>query len=110
MKNGVIGKLKKKKEIEKLLAKGKKDYCTFIGIIHQPAGETRFSIGLRKGIKGAVARNKLRRRLKSVLMKRIAEIKLCSEFIVIAKKEAACLSFAELEKQLTTAMKKAGLI
>ncbi|MBN2363631.1 ribonuclease P protein component [candidate division WOR-3 bacterium] len=106
----VYGKLSKKKDIENLLSKGQRDYFSFISIVHKPSSQTMFSIGLRKGIRSAVARNKLRRRLKALLVKNVSRMTSCFEFIVIAKKEAAYLDFEELEKQLTEAMKKAGLV
>lgn len=103
-------KLNKKKDIENLLSKGQRDNFSSISIVYRPSALTKFSIGLKKGIKKAVIRNKLRRRLKALLAKKILRMESCFEFIVIAQKEAVYLDFAELERQLSETMRKAGLI
>ncbi len=110
MSSCAFAKLKKKKEIEDLLAEGRKTWGAHLGIVHRPAPRIAFCVGIKKGVKTAVERNKLRRRLREALKKKISDVKICCEFIVIARKEAACLDFKELETELLTTMKKAGLI
>ncbi|MBN1620194.1 ribonuclease P protein component [candidate division WOR-3 bacterium] len=109
MNSCVFAELKKKKEIEDLLAEGKKTWGAYLGIVHRPAPQNAFCVGIKKGVKTAVERNKLRRRLKEALKKKISDVRICCEFIVIARKEAACLNFKELETELFSTMKKAGL-
>ncbi|HEU4740015.1 MAG TPA: ribonuclease P protein component [Meiothermus sp.] len=69
--------------------------------------EVRAGIVVSKKVGKAVVRNKVRRRLREIL--RRMHLPPC-ELVVVAQPEAASASFAELFRDLTQALKKAGLV
>ncbi|MER3481482.1 MAG: ribonuclease P protein component [Meiothermus sp.] len=69
--------------------------------------EVRVGIVVSKKVGKAVVRNKVRRRLREIL--RRMHLPPC-ELVVVAQPEAAGASFAELLRDLTQALKKAGLV
>ncbi|MFZ5990394.1 MAG: ribonuclease P protein component [Deinococcota bacterium] len=69
--------------------------------------EVRVGIVVSKKVGKAVVRNKVRRRLREIL--RRMHLPSC-ELVVVAQPEAAGASFAELLRDLTQALKKAGLV
>lgn len=69
--------------------------------------EVRVGIVVSKKVGKAVVRNKVRRRLREIL--RRTHLPPC-ELVVVAQPEAANASYAELLRDLTQALKKAGLV
>lgn len=69
--------------------------------------EVRVGIVVSKKVGKAVVHNKVRRRLREIL--RRMHLPSC-ELVVVAQPEAAGASFAELLRDLTQALKKAGLV
>jgi len=88
----------RKKDIYLILKIGKKVHSKFFTIYYNDSEQPKFGISLRKGIKGAVKRNKLKRRLRAVIRKIILINK--KEFFLIANKYSVDLAYNNIEKEI----------
>ena len=71
---------------------------------------TRFGISTGRRIGSAVVRNRIRRRLRSVLGRVVARIERGWDVLIVARPAAATLAQAELEQILRKLMLAAGLL
>lgn len=75
----------------------------------QPGG-FRFGITVSKKVdKRAVARNKLRRRVREYLRRRISKVSIKGAIVVIAMKGSCELTYDDVSKELNYLLKKSGL-
>lgn len=73
-------------------------------------GDFRFGITVSKKVdKRAVARNKLRRRVREYLRRRISKVSIKGAIVVIAMKGSCELSYDDVSKELNYLLKKSGL-
>lgn len=73
-------------------------------------GKPRYAVVVAKKVnKGAVARNRLRRRLVAQLAKQLPTT-LAQDVIVSPLRDLSAMSPAELQKELTTALNRASLV
>lgn len=87
-----------KKEISLILKTGKKFYNKLFTVYYKDSENTKFGISLRKGIKGAVKRNKLKRRLREIIRKNF--LKKNKEIFLIANKDTTGFTYCDLEKEI----------
>ena len=110
--------LPKKHRIDKKLFKevfgvGKNYYGGLVSLKITPVDDKniRFTfVAPIKTAKNAVTRNKLKRRARYITAKLLSSFKTNIAVIVFFKKGSEKLDFKELEKELTTAYKKAGIL
>ncbi|MBT6691739.1 ribonuclease P protein component [Candidatus Parcubacteria bacterium] len=102
-------RLHQDKEIKRLAQTGKTFFLPQLIIKHSDNKEDAVKIGFvisTKVDKRAVVRNKLARRLREAVKKLLPRIKTGTSVLIIAKKQALELDFAQLEKQLDFAFSK----
>jgi len=106
-------RLKKKKDFETVFKKGKSFKNSFL-IIRIASNKLQFSrFGLvvsQKVSKKAVVRNKVRRRMSEIIRKRIKEIKVGLDVVLIALSGLEKKSFLETEEAITSLFKKIKII
>jgi ribonuclease P protein component len=73
-------------------------------------GHTRFGISTGKRVGSAVVRNKVRRRMRTILRRMTADIEPGWDILLVARTASATASQAELEAALTSLMTTAGLL
>ena len=104
-------RLKKKKDFERVLKEGKCFFeeGLFLKIIENQLNFPRFGIVVGKKIsKKAVLRNKLKRRLREILRKKLAQIKNV-DGVLVAKKGLENKNFKDLEEILERLLFKAQI-
>ncbi|WP_409343676.1 ribonuclease P protein component [Paenibacillus sp. MBLB4367] len=69
----------------------------------------RLGVSVSKKIGNAVVRNRLRRMMKEIIRLHIPEISGGFDFIIIARKPAADLEYAQMEKSILHVLKRANL-
>lgn len=106
-------RLKKEKDFEKLFKKGKsfKNGFLILKIVPNDLKESRFGfIVSQKVSKKAVLRNKVKRRLRDIIQKNIAEIRKGIDAALIVLPGLETKSFSETKETLDKLLKKTGLI
>jgi ribonuclease P protein component len=73
-------------------------------------GHFRLGISASKKVGNAVVRNSLRRRLKEIARLSADRLPACYDYVLIVRKPAAELEYAELEKSFMHVFRKAGLL
>lgn len=105
-------RLRKTKEIEKTFKNGKSFYNDILGfkVLKNDLEESRFCIVVSAKVsKRAVDRNKIKRRIRSIIIKKLKQIKKGFDVIVIVNKNIVDLNFSELEKNICFSLKKFGI-
>lgn len=102
-----IGKITKKKDFDLLFREGKWRRRDVISVIFKESddggSQARVAFIISRKIKGAVKRNKLKRRLREIY--RDSEVKKGMDMLIIAHKGAEELNFLELKENVEGAMK-----
>lgn len=81
-----------------------------IGVLHVDLAQTRAGFVTARKIGGAVARNRLRRRLREIVRKHQNEIIDGTWMVVIASPNAARSTYAELEAEWLRLAKRASIL
>ncbi|MDP2951497.1 MAG: ribonuclease P protein component [bacterium] len=108
--------LKKKKEIELVLKKGKSIYnevfsFKFLPNKLEPPGSSKVAfLCSKKVFPKAVQRNKAKRRMRHILKDFFPEISLGAWLVFFFKKEFLEMPFKELKEQTKNALKRGGLL
>lgn len=106
-------RLRKTKEIEQVMKRGKGVYGGKLGIkaLKNEFNYSRFAfvVGI-KVAKAAVKRNQIRRRMREIVRLNFENIKPGYDVMLIARPGAEKLDFKELEKDLIAALKKLRLL
>ena len=105
-------RLKKKKDIERSLKKGKRFQESFIILktVKNDLGVLRFGFMISQKVsKKAVIRNKIRRRLQEITKKRVKKTKTGIDNLFIALPGLERKDFKEIESIIDKLFKKAGL-
>lgn len=108
-----LNRVNQEKEIKRLVKSGKTFFLPQLVIKYLENKEDLVKIGFiisTKVDKKAVVRNLLARRLRKIARELLPELKTGYSILVIAKKPALELSFAELKKQVSFAFTKTKLI
>lgn len=106
-------RLKKKKEFERVLRRGKglKEDFLVLKVIKNNLLRTRVGLIVGKKVsKKATLRNKIKRRLKALIMAKISEIEKGFDIILIAKPGLEHKDFWEIAEILNTLLKRAKII
>lgn len=106
-------RLQNEKEIERVYKKGKsfKEDFLVLKVVKNSLAKSRFAfIVSQKVSKKAVARNKVKRRLRETIKKQTKIISSGFDNLVIARSEAVERNFPEIEKVLIKLLKRAKLI
>lgn len=99
------GQRLKRREVETMRCRGRPRHGRFFTLVVAPADEFKAGVVVSKKVaKTAVARNRLRRRVYSLLRWRSKQQP--AHLLVIAKTGAAELSFSELTKEISTLLVK----
>lgn len=106
-------RLKNKKEFKEVFKKGKgfeKDFL-FLKIKKINSDKSKFGfIVSRKINKKAVARNKIKRRLREVVKGQISKIKPGINVVMVVKKDIKEKEFSEIKKTVTRLLKEAEIL
>jgi len=105
-----LKKIKKNKDFSYIYKTGRKVYVKNIGIfwIKSRRPETGYGITTSKRFKNAVTRNKIRRRVRSIIKEEVFFEGLM--FIVYVKETALTLSFAGLKEEIQQGLLRAKII
>lgn len=106
-------RLRQEKDIKALFANSKSVFDVCIGLRYRKntLNLSRFAVVVgTKVSKKAVDRNKIRRRIRSVLQKRLIEIRPGFDVVFLVKKEVLSASFKEVEEQVERLLQKANLL
>jgi len=100
--------VRKKQDFDRIISKkeGKATKYFIINTEKSKDNETKFGITFVKNIGNAVTRNKLKRRIKSIIDNNDSLYDKEKNYVIIARKETIGLSFKELEKELSLAFNK----
>ena len=106
-------RLKKEKDIQLVLRKGRGVFDSACGVKYKPSGEevTRFTvvIGL-KVHKSAVKRNRVRRQYREIVRLHLNKIKPGMDMVLLCGKAALELDYKQKEERLLRVLKKAKLL
>lgn len=108
-----INRLKKKKDFERVLKKGKgyKEDFLYLKIIRNNLKNSRFGfIVSNKFSKKAVVRNKIKRRLKSLTKIKLSRIEKGIDGVIIVRPGLEINDFWELEEKINKLFEKAKII
>ncbi len=102
-------RLKKNEDFQKVFKKGKsmanRQYVLYV--LHQPeAKEFRVGLSVSKKIGNAVVRNRVKRLIRQVIQEERDLLKQENDYIIIARKPAAELSYEETKKSLQHLFRK----
>ncbi|TWM22102.1 Ribonuclease P protein component [Bacillus paralicheniformis] len=102
-------RLKKNEDFQKVFKKGKsmanRQYVLYV--LHQPeAKEFRVGLSVSKKIGNAVVRNRVKRLIRQVIQEERDLLKQENDYIIIARKPAADLSYEETKKSLQHLFRK----
>lgn len=106
-------RLLKKKDFENVFEKGKfiNDKFLYFKIIQNNQENSRFGIIVSKKItKKAVNRNKIKKRIRSIIKKNIPFIKKGIDLIIIPKKEINEKSFIQIQESISQLLIKAKIM
>ena len=101
-----INIVKKKADFNRIIKKRQVINSRFFIINSEKSDNTRFGITFTKHIGNAVTRNKLKRRIKSIIDNNRNSYSKNRNYIIIAKKDVVNLKYSELEQELIKAFKK----
>ncbi len=105
-------RLRKKDDFARVFKQGKAaaNHQLVIYFRRSPETETfRFGVSVSKKIGNAVVRNRLRRMIKEIMRLHAEQVDGSCDLIVIVRKAAVEMAYAELDKSLMHVLKKAGL-
>ncbi len=106
-------RLKRNKDFEQVFKKGRglrKDFL-FLKVLEKEDGESKFGFVVSQKIsKKAVLRNKVKRKLREIVRKRIKKIKKGVDGVLVALPGIEEKSFRELEGAIVELFEKAGII
>ena len=108
-----INRLKRKKDFEMVFQKGEKiaTDCFFLKKVKNNFPYSRFGFIISSKVsKKAVLRNKLKRRLRNLVFKKIKKIKKGFDIVLVALPNSKNKDFKELEKSLDKLFKLAKII
>ena len=97
--------IRKNEEIAFIVSKGKKTVSKFYIIYNIESDTTynKYCVSVSKKLGKAHIRNKMKRRIKDILMKNKMELK--RKYVIILRSEAIKASYKELEKELINQIK-----
>ena len=107
-----VNRLKKEKDFEKLFKNGKsfKNNFLVLKIAQNNLKESRFGFIISKKVsKKAILRNKIKRRLRSIIWQNIRDIKKGMDVALIIFPDLGKTNFLETKEILNTLLKKADL-
>ena len=106
-------RLRNKKDFDRVFKKGKgyKQVFLFLKVLDNDLGFNRFGIIVSKKISNkAVVRNKVKRRLREILKKKIERIKKGLDIVFLTNSGIEKQSFEDIEQEVEEILKKAGII
>ncbi len=97
--------IRKNEEIENIVKSGRKTVSKYFIIYNKDDTNlyNRYCISVSKKLGHAYLRNKIKRRIKDILMKN--KIDLGKKYVIIIRKEAVIASYEELKKDLISQIK-----
>ena len=102
-------RIKKNKDFQKLLQKGKKCYSPVLAVMYAPAKEMRMGICVGKKHGKAHERNHIKRLLREVFRKQVPFVKGCYSFLLLPKVREH-YSYKEFEACFCQLLKRERLI
>lgn len=106
-------RLKKKGDFQKAFQKGKSiatPYLVLYTILKEPPGYPRIGIAVSRKLGTAVARNRIKRRLREAIKPHLVNLKETYDIIIVARNKIKGLEFNDLEKNLVYLLKKSRVI
>ena len=106
-------RLTKRKDFEKIWKKGKSFFLKELGfkILKNNLDHSKFGfIVSTKIAKKAVIRNKIKRRLREIIHKRLSQIKSSFDCIIVTRPGIEKLNYQEMEEKMEGILRKTGLI
>lgn len=107
-----VGRLARAEEFRLVYREGTRHSSRFLVIHVRPTALPTVRLGLAVGrrVGSAVARNRMRRRLREAVVAHRQGIERGVDLVVVARPEAAAATFAELRADLATALRSAALL
>ena len=107
-----LARLQRQRDFQRLMRQGRRyrgRFLTLVALPGPPPEPLRAAPICSKKVGGAVVRNHIKRRFREILRLAPWRAEIAGDFAVIAHKEAAGASFAELERELLQALGRAQL-
>lgn len=104
-------RLLKHADFDRVYREGRRNVSRNMSVFYLP-GDSSFGDGVRVGITvgkalgGAVARNRIKRRMREVVRRHLSELTGAMDVVINPRKSAADMEFAELEKEVAAAFTK----
>ena len=108
-----LNRLKRKKDFARIFKKGRgfKEECLFLKVLPSGANQSRFGIIVSQKIsKKASERNKIRRRIRAAIFKKLTALEGSFDAVIVAIPGIAKKDFTAIEKMITELFKKARII
>lgn len=104
-------RLKSKKDIDAIFALKKNVSNNFFSVFYQKTENANFRFAMSIGRKygNAVSRNLMKRRIRAIVNELKEELNLF-DFVIVIKKEANVLAYAEIKETLTKLLNKSKII
>lgn len=106
-------RLKKKKDFEKVFKKGKriKEDFLFFKYVPGPSGAFRCGVVVSQKVsKKAVVRNKIKRRIKSIVLQKMREAKTGGDFVFVVLPGSENKTFREIKETVNRIFKRARIL
>lgn len=94
--------LTRRGEFSNVFEQGRKFPSRFLVLYVQPNGlnQSRLGLVVSRKVGNAVARNKVKRRLREIFRKLLTEIEFCCDMVVVARSLAAEAGFLDLDRSI----------
>ena len=98
--------IKKSEHFSLIISKNQSVKSKYLSIYYLVANTTLYGITVPKKVGKANVRNKLKRRMKNIIIEHEKDIQNNVNYVIIIKEAAKDLSYRELEKELISLIKK----
>ena len=105
-------RLKRHKEFREVLGQGKSwaERSVALRVLERPDGGVRVGLVVSKRLGNAVARNRVKRRLREAIRKHVGDITPGHDLVFVARTPLATSSFRDLETSVERLLRRAGVL
>jgi ribonuclease P protein component len=107
-----VHRLREPRAFQAVYSRGRSwgDRLVALHVLPAPDDEIRVGISVSKKVGGAVERNRVRRRLREVVRRRLPDLKRGCRLVLVARSEARAARFDDLEAAVERLLARADLI